>query len=397
MSINRMIAVSAAALAAAAFAAAPAAFAADKVKVGLVTTLSGPAGAPGIDVRDGFNLAVKHLGGKLGGLPADVAAQDDQFNPEVGKQVTERFVKRDRVDFVTGIIYSNILLAAAPVAFEGKTPFVSANAGPSQLAGKGCSPWFVSAAWQNDANHEAAGQHATTKGYKNAYLMAPNYPAGKDALTGFKRFYKGKVTDEVYVKLGQLDFATELAQVRAAKPEALYVFMPGGMGINFVKQFVAAGLSKDITLILPGFSADQDTIPAVGEAMLGIFNTSQWSPDMDNDINRRFVADFEKDYKRQPSLYASQGYDSALLIDAAVRQVKGKVEDREAVMKALKGAKLKSTRGEFRINNNGYPIQNYYLREVKKDAQGRLVNVLASNQPIAANHGDAYVQDCPMR
>ncbi len=369
--------------------------AADKVKVGLVTTLSGPAGQPGIDVRDGFNLAVKHLGGKLGGLSAEVLATDDQFNPEVGKQVTDRYVKRDRVDLVTGIIYSNILLAAAPVAFETKTPFVSANAGPSQLAGKGCSPWFVSAAWQNDANHEAAGQHATTKGYKNTYLMAPNYPAGKDALTGFKRFYKGKLADEVYVKLGQLDFAAELAQVRAAKPEAVYVFMPGGMGINFIKQFVAGGLSKDIQLILPGFSADMDTIPAVGDSMLGLFNTAQWAPDFDNADNKRFVADFEKELKRVPSLYAAQGYDTALLIDAAVRAVKGKVEDREAFMRALKTTKARSIRGEYRINNNGFPVQNYYLRVVGKDAQGRLVNKTMGT--VFTNHADAYAKECPLK
>lgn len=373
----------------------PGAFAADKIKVGLITTLSGPAGAPGIDVRDGFTLAVKHLGGKLGGLSAEVLVNDDQFNPDTGKQIADRYVKRDRVHIVTGILYSNILLAVAPVAFETKTPFISANAGPSQLAGKGCSPWFVSAAWQNDANHEAAGQHATNKGYKNTYIMAPNYPAGKDALTGFKRFYKGRIVDEVYVKLGQLDFATELAQVRAARPESVYVFMPGGMGINFVKQFVASGLSKDTTLILPGFSADQDTIPAVGDAMLGIFNTSQWSPDMDNAENRRFVADFENDFRRQPSLYASQGYDTALHIDAAIRALKGKIEDREAFMKALKGVKVKSTRGEYRIGNNGYPVQNYYLRVIGKDAKGRLTN--KSMGTIFTNHVDPYARECALK
>jgi branched-chain amino acid transport system substrate-binding protein len=369
--------------------------AADRVKVGLVTTLSGPAGAPGIDVRDGFNLALKHLGGKLGGLPVEIQTADDAFNPETGKQAVDRFVKRDRVDLITGIIYSNILLAAAPVAFDAKVPYVSANAGPSQLAGKGCSPWFVSSAWQNDGYHEAAGQHATNKGYKSTYLMAPNYPAGKDALTGFKRFYKGKIADEVYVKLGQLDFAAELAQVRAAKPEAVYVFMPGGMGINFVKQFVAAGLSKDSVLILPGFSADQDIIPAVGDSMLGLFNTAHWSPDLDYAENKRFVEDFEKDYKRMPSNYAAQGYDAAMMMDAAVRAVKGKVEDREALMKALKTVKAKSVRGDYKINNNGFPIQNYYLRVIGKDAQGRIVNKNLGT--VFTNHADAYAKECALK
>jgi branched-chain amino acid transport system substrate-binding protein len=370
-------------------------YAADKVKVGLVSTLSGPAGALGVDMRDGFNLALKHLNGRLGNLPAEVQAQDDQFNPETGKQIVDRFVKRDRVDFVTGIIYSNILLAAAPVAFDAKTPYVSANAGPSQYAGKACNPYFVSAAWQNDGFHEAAGQHATQKGYKNTYLMAPNYPAGQDALNGFKRYYKGKVADEVYVKLGQLDFAAELAQLRAAKPEAVYVFFPGGMGINFIKQFVAAGLSKDVTLILPGFSADQDIIPAVGDSMLGLFNTAHWAPDLDSAENRKFVADFETTYKRIPSVYAAQGYDTALLIDAAVRGVKGKVEDREAVMRAMKSARPKSVHGEYRLNRNGYPVQNYYLRVVGKDQKGRLVNKTIGT--IFTNHGDSYAKDCPLK
>ncbi len=371
------------------------ALAADKIKVGMVTTLSTPAGALGVDARDGFNLALKHLGGKLGGLPAEILISDDQFNPETGKQIVDRFVKRDRVDFVTGIIYSNILLAAAPTAFETKTPYVSANAGPSQYAGKGCSPWFVSPAWQNDAFHEAAGQYATTKGFKDAYLMAPNYPAGQDAITGFKRFYKGKVNQEVYVKLGQLDFAAELAQLRAAKPEVVYVFFPGGMGINFIKQFVAAGLSKDINLLLPGFSADQDIIPAVGESMLGLFSTAHWALDLDNADNRRFVADFETDYKRIPSVYAAQGYDAAMLIDAAVQGVKGKVENREAVMKALKTVKARSVHGPYRINNNGFPVQNYYLRVIGKDAKGRIVNKTMGT--VFTNHADAYAKDCPLK
>jgi branched-chain amino acid transport system substrate-binding protein len=304
-------------------------------------------------------------------------------------------VKRDRVDFVTGIIYSNILLAAAPTAFESKTPYVSANAGPSQYAGKGCSPYFVSAAWQNDAFHEAAGQHATSKGINNVYLMAPNYPAGQDALTGFKRFYKGKINQEVYVKLGQLDFAAELAQMRAAKPDAVFVFFPGGMGINFIKQFVAAGLSKDINLLLPGFSADQDIIPAVGDSMLGLFNTAHWSLDLDNAENKKFVADYETEYKRIPSVYSAQGYDTALLIDAAVRAVKGKVEDREAVMRALKTVKAKSVRGAYRINNNGFPVQDYYLRVIGKDAKGRIVNKTMGK--VFTSHGDAYAKECPLK
>ena len=369
--------------------------AANKVKIGFVSTLSGPSAALGVDIRDAFQLAVKLNGGKLGGLPAEVLIGDDQFKPEVGRQVAEKYVKLDKVDFLTGFVFSNIMLAAVPVAFENKTIYVSPNAAPSPLAGKQCNPYFFVASWPNDAYHEAAGQHATNKGYKSVYLIAPNYQAGKDSLAGFKRFYKGSVSNEVYTQLGQLDYSAELAQVRAAKPDALYIFLPGGMGINFIKQFVAAGLSRDMQLLTPGFSSDQDVIRPVGDALLGTFDTAHWALDLDNPANRKFVAAFEKEYKRLPSLFAAQGYDTALLIDAAVRDAKGKLEDVEAVRKALRAAKFESVRGPFRFNRNQYPIQNYYLRVVAKDSQGRLVNKTMGT--IFKDRGDAYVQECPMK
>jgi branched-chain amino acid transport system substrate-binding protein len=369
--------------------------AADKVRIGFASTLSGPSAALGVDIRDAFQLAVKLNGGKLGGLPAEVLVGDDQFKPEVGRQLAEKYVKLDKVHFLTGYVFSNIMLAAVPVAFENKTIYVSPNAAPSPLAGKQCNPYFFVASWPNDAYHEAAGQHATNKGYKSVYLIAPNYQAGKDSLAGFKRFYKGDVSNEVYTKLGQLDYSAELAQVRAAKTDAVYIFLPGGMGINFIKQFVAAGLSRDMQLITPGFSSDQDVIRPVGEALLGTFDTAHWALDLDNPANKKFVAAFEKEYKRLPSLFAAQGYDTALLIDAAVRDVKGKVEDVEAVRKALQAAKFESVRGPFKFNKNQYPIQNYYLRVVAKDSQGRLVNKTMGT--VFKDHGDAYVQDCQMK
>ena len=387
----------AAALAAATLGLSGAAGAADKVKVGLVSTLSGPNAAIGNDIRDAFMLVVKLNGGKLGGLPAEVLIADDQFKPDVGKQLFERMVKRDKVDFLTGVVFSNIMLAGLPEAIEGKTVYLSPNAAPSPIAGKECSPYFFAVSWPNDAYHEAAGQHATNQNFKNAYLVAPNYQAGKDSLAGFKRFYKGKVVNEVYTKLGQLDYSAELAEIRAAKPDVLYAFLPGGMGTNFIKQFVAAGLNKQTRLLLPGFGTDQDIIRGVGDAMLGLQDTAHWAMNLNNAANKRFVAEFEKEYKRLPTGYAAQAYDTALLIDAAIKTVSGKIEDKDAVLKAVKGAKFESVRGEFKFNTNQYPIQNYYLREVQKDAQGRLVNNVVSNTPVMVNRGDAYVQDCPMK
>ncbi len=369
--------------------------AADRVKVGFLSTLSGPNSALGLDIRDGFQLAVKMNGGKLGGLPAEVIVADDQLNPDTGKQAAERLVKRDKVDFLTGVVFSNILLAVAPMAIDAKTIVVSANAGPSQLAGEQCSRYFFSASWQNDVNNGAPGILASQRNFDNVFLIAPNYPAGRDALAGFKSFYKGKIAEEVYTKLGQLDYSAEIAQIRAAKPDAVFFFLPGGMGINFIKQFIASGLSKDTRMLAAGVAADEDIIRAVGDPMLGLFNTAHWGADLDNEANRKFVAAFQKEYGRLPSIFAAQGYDTALLIDAAVRDVKGNVADRDAVVKALRAKKFASVRGDFRWGNNNFPIQDWYLRVIGKDAQGRITNKIIG--VVARDLGDPYAAKCALK
>ena len=366
----------------------------DPVRVGLLSTLSGPGAGLGVDIRDGFQLAVKLNGGKLGGRPAEVIVADDQANPEVGRQTADRLIKRDKVDFMTGIVFSNVMLAVGPPTFQSKTFYISANAGPSQYAGEQCSPYFFSASYQNDNMHEAVGKTVTDKGFKRVALIAPNYPAGKDALTGFKRFYKGEIASETYTALNQLDYGAELSKLRATKPDAVYIFLPGGLGINFIKQFVGSGLSKDITLFGPGFSGDEDVIKAVGEPMLGMFNTSQWGHDMDNAANKKFVAEFEKEYGRLPTLYAAQGYDAARLMDAGVRDSKGKLDDKAAVKKALEAAKFDSVRGAFKFNANHFPIQDYYLRVITRDTKGRITNRTLGT--VFKSHADAYAANCKM-
>ena len=380
---------------AAAMAAAVAVHAADKVRIGFISTLSGPNAAIGTDIRDGFNLAVKLNGGKLGGLPAEVLVGDDQLKPELAKQFAERFLRLEKVDFITGIVFSNIVLAVAPDAIANKVFFISPNAGPAQYTGAQCNPFFFAASWPSEAYSEAAGQYMTSKGIKNAVFLAPNYVGGQDAATGFKRMYKGKLVDEIYTKLGQLDYAAELSQIRAKQPEALYVFLPGGMGVNFIKQFVAAGMSKDIQLIVPLWGSDQDIIRAVGEPMLGLFSVGHWSIDLENAANKKFVPAFEAEYKRLPTGYAASGYDTALLIDSAVRKVKGGIEDKDTLRAALRAADFRSVRGEFKFNRNQFPIQNYYLQVVGKGPDGRIMHKTLGT--VLANRGDAYVEQCNMK
>jgi len=369
--------------------------AADKVKIGFISTLSGPNAAIGSDIRDGFNLAIKLNGGKLGGLPVEVLVGDDQLKPENAKQLAERYLRLDKVDFITGVVFSNIVVAVAPDALASKVFFISPNAGPAQYTGAQCDPFFFAASWPSEAYSEAAGQYVTSKGIKNVLFLAPNYVGGQDAATGFKRYYKGKLVDEMYTKLGQLDYAAELSQIRAKQPEALYVFLPGGMGVNFIKQFVAAGMSKDIQLIVPLWGSDQDIIRAVGEPMLGLFSVGHWSIDLDNAANRKFVPAFEAEYKRLPTGYAASGYDTALLMDSGIRRVKGKIEDKDALRAALRAADFKSVRGEFKFNRNQFPIQNYYLQVVGKAPDGRILHKTLGT--VLTNRGDAYVDQCKMK
>jgi branched-chain amino acid transport system substrate-binding protein len=369
----------------------------NKIKIGIITTLSGPQAGLGREMVDGFNLGVKHAGGKLGGVETEVIVGDDQFKPDVGKSVAERMVQRDRVDFVTGTVFSNILLALAdPVLKDRRGVFlITSNAGPSEFAGKGCHQNYFSTSWQNDNVHEAMGQHMTNAGVKRAYIMAPNYPAGKDALTGFKRFYKGEVVSEVYTQLGQTDYAAEIATLRAAQPSATYFFYPGGMGIAFVRQYAQAGLTQQVPLFGPSFSLDQTILPGIGEAALGTYASTFWSEKLQNEANARFVRDFEASFNRIPSPYAAQSYDAAMLIDSALKATKGSVANKDALRNALRAANFNSVRGPFKFNKNHYPIQNYYLTQIVKDEKGRLVMDLRG--VIFASHSDAYAQECKMK
>ncbi|MCA8933074.1 MAG: ABC transporter substrate-binding protein [Rhodospirillaceae bacterium] len=386
--------LAAAAVTAAALLAPTVADAADEVRIGMVTTLSGPGSGLGIDIRDGFMLAITQRDGTLGGLPVEVVEGDDTREPDVARTLVQRMIERDRVDIITGIVWSNLALAVMPTIARNEVFFISANAGPSALAGEQCNPWFFNVAYQNDNNHEAMGQAMSDMGYATAVILAPNYPAGQDSLTGFQRYYNGEVLEEIYTQLGQLDYAAEIARIRDAAPEAVFFFYPGGMGINFIQQYVQAGLADTIPFFGPAFSFDQTILAAVGDAALGRSNTAQWSPDLDNPANAEFVADFIAAYGRIPSLYAAQGYDAALLIDSAVAAVDGAVEDRDAFRTALEAAEFDSVRGEFRFNTNHYPIQNFYLREVVRNDDGELTNRIVGT--VFEDHGDAYAEACSM-
>jgi branched-chain amino acid transport system substrate-binding protein len=371
-----------------------AASAADPVRIGMITTLSGPGAHLGEDVRDAFQLAIGQGEGALGGVPVELIVEDDALNPQTGVQIADRLATRDDVKLMTGIIFSNVAMAVVPRLVRDGVFYISANAGPSQLAGSGCHPNYFNVAWQNDNLHEAMGQYVSDAGHANTYILAPNYPAGQDALAGFKRFYTGEIAAEVYTTLGQTDYAAELAAIRAASPEAVFFFLPGGMGINFVKQYAQAGLKDSIPLYGPAFSFDERLLAAVGEAALGVINSSQWNWDLDVPGNAEFVASFRDKYGRTPTLYASQGYDAAQLIGSALAAVNGDLDQADAFREALRAADFQSVRGEFRFGPNQHPIQDIYAREVVRTGDDQLTNRTVGR--IFTAHADAYAGECSM-
>ncbi len=356
-----------------------------EVKVGMITTLSGGGAGLGIDVRDGFMLAIAQSGRD----DIEVVIEDDQRKPDVAVQLADKMVQSEKVDVLTGIIWSNLALAVVPsVTAQGKF-YLSPNAGPSQLAGRGCHENYFNVAWQNDAFHEAAGAYAATEGTGKAVIIAPNYPAGKDALTGFKRGFGGEIANEIYTKLGQTDYAAEIAQVKASGADMLYYFLPGGMGISFMKQY--AGSGAEVPVMGPAFSFDQGILGAIGEAALGVKNTAHWSKDLDVPGNAEFVTAFTEAYGRLPSLYAAQGYDTGLLLASA--SASADVTDADAFRAALKAADIQSVRGEFSFGANHHPVQTIYMREVVMEGDV-VTNALVG--PAAEMYSDPYGADCKM-
>lgn len=387
-----MTMVKAAAFGAAMLACAAAPAAAESVKIGFMATLSGPPAALGEHMRDGFMLALQEREGRLGGLDAQVVVVDDELKPEVAVSRVQGLIERDQVDMVVGVVFSNVMMAIHRPLVEADKIFISGNAGPSPIAGAQCSENFFAVSWQNDANHEVMGKYAHDQGWERVFIMAPNYQAGRDGLAGFKRYYEGEPVDEIYTQLDQLDFSAELARIAAAQPDAVYAFMPGGMGVNLVRQYRQAGLAETIPF-LSAFTVDETTLPATGEAALGMFAGAQWAPDIDTEANRAFVEAFEAEFDYAPSLYAAQGYDLARLIDGALEANGGAVET-ASLREAIRGLEFDSIAGDFAFNRNGFPIRDYYMVEAVQREDGKVVTQTV--EKVFERHEDAYVGECPL-
>jgi branched-chain amino acid transport system substrate-binding protein len=365
------------------------------VKIGFISTFSGPTAVIGNDMRNSFELALDHLGRKMGGLPVEVIYEDDAQKPDVGKQKTEKLIESDKVDFIVGYIWSNVLLASLKPVVDSKTMMVIANAGPSQVAGELCSQYVFSTSWQNDQTPQAVGEYMNQKGVKTVYLIGPNYAAGKDMLAGVASTFKGKIVGQDLTRWpDQLDFSTELSKARAAKPDAIFVFYPGAAGVQFLNQYVQAGLKGQIPLYT-AFTIDELSLPRQKELALGIPGAQQWVNDLPNDANKKFVSDYIAKYKSRPSFYGAQSYDAANLINSAVVAVKGDLSKKDAMRDEMRKANYKSVRGPYKYGNNHVPIQNFYLQEAVKNDKGELV--LKTVATIVKDSQDRFHSKCPMK
>src|SRR3954470_9904305 len=384
----------AAAAAAMALAFAQTAAAQQKVKIGFITTLSGPPAIIGKHMKDSVDLALEHLGHKMGGIPVEVVYGDDQFKPEVGVQLAEEMLKKNQVDFVSGIIWSNVMMAVVPVVTGAGKIMVGTNAGASPLAGSQCNKLYFSTSWNNDQTPEAMGKFLTDSGVNDIYVMAPNYQAGKDMVAGLKRYYKGRIAEEVYTKMGQQDYQAEISQLRAKNPKAVFAFYPGGMGIQFLKQYDQAGLRDQIPLYTV-YTVDEISIPALKDAAVGIYEPRYWSPDLKNPQNQKFVSDYKKKYGKLPVFYGAQSYDGIMLIDSAIKAVKGNLKNTKGMVAAMEKADFKSLSGPFEYNVNHHPIQNFYLLKTEKLGNGDIE--MRIQKTIFEKHKDSYSQDCKMK
>jgi branched-chain amino acid transport system substrate-binding protein len=368
--------------------------AADKLKIGFVTTLTGPPGILGKHMKDSIELALDHLKHKVGGLETEVIFVDDQTKPDLGVQLVQELLQKHNVDIVSGVIWSNVLMAVVPIVTGAGKILVGTNAGASPMAGAQCNPLFITSSWNNDQTPEAMGKFMQEEGINDVYTISPNYQAGKDMVAGFKRYFKGRVVDEVYTKLGQLDYQVEISQLRAKNPKVVFIFLPGGMGINFVRQYTQAGLRDKIPLYSV-FTVDETTLPALKDAALGQYETRFWSPDLDIPASKRYVADFRKKFGYTPALYGAQSYDGIMLIDSGVRAVKGNLKDTKALMAAMLKADFDSVRGRYKYNTNHMPIQNFYLLKAVKGKDGGVE--MQIQKTVFKDHKDAYYQDCKMK
>ena len=364
-----------------------------KIKIGFISTFSGPQGAMGEAMKNSVELALDHLGRRMAGIPVEVVYGDDQFKPDVGLQVANEMLKKDQVDIVAGIIWSNVMLAVVPAVTGAGKLMIGTNAGASPLAGAQCNDHFFSTSWNNDQTPEAMGKYLQDSGINDLYVMAPNYQAGRDMVAGLKRTYKGRIIDEVYTKMGQTDYQAEISQLRSKNPKAVYAFYPGGMGIQFLKQYNQAGLKDQIPLYTV-FTVDELSIPAIQDAAIGQMETRFWSPDIKVPASEKYVADYRKKFGKWPVFYGAQSYDGIMLIDSGVRALKGKIGDTKGMITALRKADFASVRGKFTYNVNHMPIQNFYLLKTVKEGNDIVMKI---QKTIFENYKDAYYQDCKMQ
>lgn len=365
----------------------------DVVKLGIVTSLTGQNSAAARDLIDGVKLGIKRLNGQIAGMKTELSTADDQEKPEIAREEAARMVESKGVEFLTGPITTNLVKSVIQPVTDAGGFFLSTGAGPSAMAGKDCEPNFFVTTFENVTYGEVTGQAANDLGLKNIALLQWNSPGARDLANGFKKQFKGTVDLEIYTPPSQLDFAGEIGKLRTVHPDGYYFFFPSQLLANFMKQLNQFDVGKDMKGLSYYISIDPVMLQQLGDIVFGQYITTYYSTSLDNPANKDFVDDFKKEYGNGPGLYAAHGYDLVTLLDHALKTVRGRLNDRDAVRKALEAVKFESVRGSFKFNTNHFPIENFYLTQIVRAPDGSLTYKVLKTYP---NKADSFAAKCKM-
>ncbi|CAA7617917.1 ABC transporter substrate-binding protein [Magnetospirillum sp. SS-4] len=342
------------------------------IVVGVIATLSGPGAMAGQDSLDGFTTALRQMGGRFANQEVRVVPVDDRGSPDVAMQVTRRLLEREKVDFILTAVSQASMAAIVKPLNESRTFILNLDAYPDGLFGARCSASLFGLGTPPDAVSEAAGMHFANEKYRRLVVIGHDTRQTDMAVAALRRTWGGEDVTVLKARHGAATFAPEIRRIRELAPDAVYTLLSGGMGLALVRDYAAAGLKADIPLLGVWSNFERPHLTAMDDQGLDLLNVAPWSPDLDSPLNKRMISDFELEYGRPATSWVAQGYDSALLLEAAMKVTAGRTSDREAVRNALRRAEFASVRGGFRFETNHAPVINLYLRRVARDAKGRL-------------------------
>ena len=349
------------------------------IKIGFISPLSGAIAAAGKDMYSGCELYWQETGWQAGGRKLEVILEDNEGQPAAALTKARKLVENDKVHMLAGVILSNVAYALVPYVEAQGIPTLYPINSADDLTQRRRPKWLIRTGFSAGGNMHPFGEYAATVlGYKKVATLGLDYAFGWETVGGFHKSFEdsgGQIIQKIWVPLNVQDYAPYLAQVKK-EADAVFVNALGRWTLLFAKQYADSGLRDRLPLIAGGTYSDEHVLPQLGDESLGVVSAHHYSASLDTPANRRFRAAFEKAYNRTPSFYSENCYTGARIISEAVRAIGGKVEDRAALMAALRQVEITDApRGPVKMDPYGNPTQNVYIRRVER-VGGRLQNTV---------------------